>query len=648
LNIARALYKESDLFIFDDPLSALDQYVGKHIFENCFVKMLKNKTRIISSHQIQYSKYADYIYVLDDGKIIEEGTFEKLSFKQNGKLAELLNKVKIQEDDENIKNISELSIEKSSKTDKKHNLIEKEEKGEGNIEFSIIWEYLKSFGIFWFIGIIFYYIFTQFLSELPNVLISEWMVDPSQRYFQFSNSQFFIIYIILGYGSVLLVLFRDALYLNFAISASKRIHTKALKRILKATISFFEQNPIGRILNRFSKDVSEVDLDISLKSTEVITQIIQIFATLVIIMYTSLWFIIPMFPIFVCYYMIQNVYRDSNREVNRFFSISRSPLFAIYSETLNGLPTIRSYQSTDRFFNVVVEKLDYMQKNFYNMKALNMWLQFRLSILGGLLVSSIAFVLVFIYHFTRGNYFNVATAGLSMTYSIQITQILTSFVQKHVKLESEMNSIERLLFYANKIPIELENIEIEPKDWPKEGKIEFKNFYMKYRPELPNVLDDVSFIIQPKEKIGIAGRTGSGKSSLIISLFRIFQNTKGSIFIDDVDITKISLKSLRNVLAIIPQDPILFTGTIRSNLDPFDKFSEKEIWGALRKVFIHDFIEKQQKQLKFEIEEGGNNLSVGQRQLICLARCLLEKKKILIMDEATSSMDIETDSLIRK
>jgi ATP-binding cassette, subfamily C (CFTR/MRP), member 1 len=629
-------------------LSALDQYVGKHIFENCFVKMLKDKTRIISSHQIQYSKFADYIYVLEEGKVVEEGSYVNLSEKQDGKLSELLKKVKIHEEDENIKNISELSVVKSTKKDKKHNLIEKEEKGEGAVEFSIIWEYLKSFGIFWFIVIILYFIFTQILSEFPNVLISEWMSDPTQRYFKFSDAQYFNIYIIIGYGSVFLVLFRDALYLNFAISASKKIHAKALNRILKATISFFEQNPIGRILNRFSKDVSEVDIDISLKSTEVITQVIQIFGTIIIIIYTSFWFVIPMIPIFVVYYMIQNLYRDSNREVKRFVSISRSPLFAIYSETLNGLSTIRSYQSSDRFFKVAVRKLDYMQKNFYNMKALNMWLQFRLSILGALLVSSISFVLVFIYHMTKGDNFNIATAGLSMTYAIQITQILTSFVQKSVKLEAEMNSIERLLYYADKIPIESENIEIVPKNWPKEGKIEFKNFYMKYRTELPFVLEDVSFTIQPKEKIGIAGRTGSGKSSLMISLFRIFQTTKGSIFIDDIDISKISLKSLRSVLAIIPQDPILFTGTIRSNLDPFDKYSDQEIWQVLKKVFIHDFIEKQQKQLKYEIEEGGHNLSVGQRQLVCLARCLLEKKKILIMDEATSSMDIETDTLIRK
>eukprot|EP01080_Neovahlkampfia_damariscottae_P009457 gene9457-1663_t len=647
LNIARSLYKEEDVYIFDDPLSALDQYVGQSIFENCFLGLLKNKTRIIATHQIQYSKYADYIYILDEGKIIEEGIFEQLSKIQNGNLSELLKKVQVHQENKEIKKISEYSISKNEKNEK-HQILEKEEKAKGVIKFSVLWEYMKSFGIFWFIFLIFYFVVTQIISELPNILISEWISKDKNGYLNLTDQQYFYVYISLGYGSVIFLLLRDALYLNFAIQASRKLHNKALNRLLKATISFFEKNPIGRILSRFSNDVISIDMKISLKSTEILTSIIQVFGTIFIVIYSSFWFAIPLIPIAFVYWWFRAIFRESDRELKRLHSIAASPMFSIFSETLNGLTTIRSSKCEELFYQKTIKRVDGWNKNFYTLKGLNMWLQFRLAILGTLLVSSISFVLVILYHFTKGKNFNIATAGLSMTYAIQITQVLSTLVQKSVKLESELNSIERIVHYGKNLPIEKENIELHPKNWPNEGKIEFKNYCMKYREELSNVLHNIDIIIKPKEKIGIVGRTGSGKSSLMISLFRLFQNTTGSIYIDSIDISKIPLQLLRSSVAIIPQDPILFTGTIHSNLDPFGNFSESEIWDVLEKVFLKEFIENQREKLKYEVQEGGNNFSVGQKQLLCLARCLLEKKKILILDEATSSMDINSDILIRK
>jgi ATP-binding cassette, subfamily C (CFTR/MRP), member 1 len=327
--------------------------------------------------------------------------------------------------------------------------------------------------------------------------------------------------------------------------------------------------------------------------------------------------------------------------MKRFSSVNRSPLYSHFSETLNGLTTIRSYQCSERFKEESFDKLNLMQRTFYSEKGLDMWLQFRLSLLGSLLVSSVSLVLMIIYHYSRGKQFDLPSAGLALTYSIQVTQLLTFLVQQLVKLESEFNSVERIVHYGKNLPQEQIDFQIQPeKTWPKKGEIVFKDFSMKYREELPYVLKNLNITIKSNEKIGIAGRTGSGKSSLMLVLFRLIEHTKGKIFIDEMDISRIPLSSLRRSLAIIPQDPVLFSGTVRSNIDPFTKYQDSQIWRALEKSQLKDFIKKQKNELLSEVHEGGHNFSVGQRQLICLTRCILEKKKILIMDEATSSMVI--------
>eukprot|EP01080_Neovahlkampfia_damariscottae_P007696 gene7696-12162_t len=648
LSIARAAYRDCDIYLFDDPLSALDQYVGKIVFENCFMKMLEGKSRILVTHQIQYAKHADYIYILDNGKIVEEGIFEDLN-KQGGKLSELLQKIKLHEEDEDLKKISEISKEKSNKSNENSTLIEMEDKEEGTVQLSVIVEYLKAFGFFWFFFIVALYVISQLAAEAPNWWISQWMTEKKDRLFDLSEETFFNVYVSGGYGSIILLLFRDVLFINLGMLASKFLHKAALKKLLNSPISFFEKNPIGRILSRFSNDVMSVDTEISTILQDVLTLTVQVFSTMVIIIYSSFWFLVPMLPLAIVYFIIQRLFRNSLRDMKRFSSVNRSPLYSHFSATLNGLSTIRAFKSAKRFKKDNFEKLNLMQRTFYSEKSLDMWLQFRLAVLGSFLVSSVSMVLMVIYHFTKGKNFNLASAGLAMTYSIQVIQQLAYMVEQSVKLESEFNSVERIVHYTKKLPQEQNEFKQNPpKNWPKNGEIVFKDFFLKYRENLPFVLKNINLSIKKNEKIGIAGRTGCGKSSLMLSLFRLVQHTKGQIFIDGIDVSTIPIRKLRSSIAIIPQDPVLFTGSIRSNIDPFSKYSDIDIWDALEKSHLKKFIGSLKEKLDSEVHEGGHNFSVGQRQLICLTRCILSKRKILIMDEATSSMDIETDSLIQK
>jgi len=310
---------------------------------------------------------------------------------------------------------------------------------------------------------------------------------------------------------------------------------------------------------------------------------------------------------------------------------------------LPGASSIRAYNLQNDFIKESEKKVDYNQAAYYPNIVSNRWLELRVTVIGSLIVFFTALFAVI----QRGN-IDSGLVGLSISYAIRTTQIMNWLVRQSSELETNIVAVERVEEYSNieqEAPLNEGNVD---ENWPQDGAIEYKNYSTRYRKGLPLVVQNISIDIKGGEKIGVVGRTGAGKSSLTLAIFRIIEASDGGVYIDGVDTSKIGLHQLRSKIAIIPQDPILFSGTLRMNLDPFEVYTDDQLWRVLELSHLKTFVTATQNKLLHEVSEGGENLSVGQRQLVCLARALLKKCKILVLDEATAAVDLETDSLIQE
>ena len=412
-------------------------------------------------------------------------------------------------------------------------------------------------------------------------------------------------------------------------------------------MSFFDSTPLGRITNRFSRDQDTIDTAMMDSFRMTFSMIISLICTFAIMIYVQYWFLFGLIPIMFLYYWVQTYYRASSREIKRLDAITRSPLFAHFSETLTGLSTIRAYRQQELFVKNNQDRMDANDRPYYAQLLCQRWLALRLETVGALLVLSSAIVVVI----------NVKTvdpglAGLSLSYALSITSMLNMVVRQSVDLENNLNSVERSKFYTSELKPEApeklkDDGNIVRSGWPQQGAVTIEDLQLRYRDDLPLVLNGLSVHIEGGQRIGIVGRTGAGKSSLTVALFRLVEAAAGRILIDGVDIAKLGLNTLRSHLAIIPQDSVLYSGTVRSNLDPFNEHSDTELWTALEKSALKRAIESLTGGLTAVVSEGGENFSVGQRCQLCLARAMLREAKILILDEATASVDMETDAFIQ-
>lgn len=488
------------------------------------------------------------------------------------------------------------------------------------------------------------------------------------------------VYAAIGVGYMFVALFRDLWVFYGSLTASWAIHQRLMNSVTRAKFKFFDVTPLGQLMNRFSKDLEAVDQEIAAVAIGVMSCALAVVVTIALITAITPGFLVAGIFISIIYFFIGRFYLRSSLHLKRLESIQRSPLFQQFGETLSGITTIRAYGDERRFIRDNMLRVNTHNRPFIYLWAANRWLAFRVDVVGDFVsFFAGAFVVLSIGSISAG------AAGLSLNYSISFTENVLWLVRLYSMNEQNMNSMERIKEYLD-VEQEAEAVIEETRpvaNWPSQGSVEFIGYTTRYRSDLDPVLREVSFKINPLEKVGIVGRTGAGKSSLALALFRGLEAEAGKILIDDVDIGLIGLQDLRESITIVPQDPTLFTGTIRSNLDPFDLFTDEDIFTALRRVQLigpatsttnpstplatsrpgtplglaadtptgtstpvtnkNIFL-----NLSSTVTESGNNLSQGQRQLLCLARALLKNPKVLMMDEATASIDYNTDSKIQE
>ncbi|KAG6932529.1 multidrug resistance-associated protein 1-like [Chelydra serpentina] len=667
VSLARAVYSNADLYLLDDPLSAVDVHVGKHLFETLIGPsgLLKNKTRILVTHNLTLLPQTDVIIVLEGGRIAHMGTYQEL-LSERANFAELLQVFSTENKSEETPQMKMSSLkresqkgntlpqkellghkESSSFEQTKAFSMKKENVATGSMTLSVILKYLQAFGWLWVWLTLAAYLGQNAVAIGQNLWLSTWSAaeekNKDHTEWKHLRNNKLGVYGLLGFIQGLLVCYGAYVLTRGSLCASRTLHNHMLANVLHLPLQYFETNPVGQIINRFTKDMFIVDLRFHYYLRTWLNCTLDVIGTILIIMSASPLFILVVIPLGYLYFIIQRYYIASSRQIRRLAGASHSPVISHFSETLLGLSTIRAFGHQERF---VRQNKDVVNENlvcFYNNVISNRWLAVRLEFLGNLMVFFAALFAVL-----AGNTMNSSTVGLSISYALNITQTLNFWVRKACEIETNGVSIERVCEYE-KMDKEAPWIMSKrpPMGWPNKGIIEFINYQARYRTDLGLALQDVSFQTHSKEKVGIVGRTGAGKSTLTNCLFRIIERAGGKIIIDGIDISTIGLHDLRGNLNIIPQDPVLFSGTLQSNLDPIGKYSDHELWEAVELCDLKNFVQSLPKKLLHEISEGGENLSVGQRQLVCLARALLRKTKILILDEATASVDMETDNLVQ-
>ncbi|XP_043526935.1 multidrug resistance-associated protein 1 isoform X6 [Frieseomelitta varia] len=716
VSLARAVYNDSDIYFLDDPLSAVDSHVGKHIFENVIGPngLLKKKTRILVTHGITYLPEVDNIIVLKDGEITEVGSYKQL-LEKRGAFSEFLvqhlqevhadgeSEADLHEIKQHLEStigsnelqqkltrgrsrLSESQSESSSIADRRslngslkrqystssqqsgiyensnkmketkllppklgEKLIEVEKTETGSVKWRVYSHYFKSIG--WFLSIltiIMNAIFQGF-SIGSNAWLSVWsdsnLTNYNDTVNQVEQNMYLGVYAGLGLGQAMASFFCDLAPQLGCWLAARQMHIMMLRAVMRAPLTFFDTTPTGRIISRFAKDVDVLDTSLPQQISDSIYCLFEVIATLVVISVSTPEFIAIIVPISVIYYFVQRFYVASSRQLKRLESVSRSPIYSHFSETVSGAQMIRAFGVQNRFIEESESKVDFNQMCYYPSIIANRWLAVRLEMVGNLIIFFSALFAVLSRDTIKSG-----VVGLSVSYALQITQTLNWLVRMTSDVETNIVAVERIKEYGE-TPQEAvwKNPDCTPpKEWPVQGRVEFKDYKVRYREGLDFVLCGLSFSVNGGEKVGIVGRTGAGKSSLTLALFRIIEAADGKIIIDDIDIAKLGLHDLRSRLTIIPQDPVLFSGSLRINLDPFNSYSDDEVWRALEHAHLKCFIKTLPNGLLYELSEGGENLSIGQRQLICLARALLRKTKVLILDEATASVDLETDDLIQR
>ncbi|XP_012526577.1 multidrug resistance-associated protein 5 isoform X4 [Monomorium pharaonis] len=676
--LARAYYASRDIYFLDDPLSAVDAYVGSYIFEKLILEALRNKSVLFVTHNIQFLKRCDEIYMMNAGKIVEHGTHEDLMRLDREYASMVKNSTVAMEDNLSVvkslgaRSTNNSEVQKAESAHKENygkekgtykgatlTVVEKAETG--SVKLYTYHTYIQASGGYLIAFLVF---FTFFLNVGSSAFSTWWLAvwikagggnvtvpeSNSTIYSENINANPDFSFYRDVYGAciagILLTSFIRGLVIMFAtIKASTTLHNTFLGKIISSPLSFFETTPSGRIQNVFSRDIDEIDNYLPISIEHIVQNIFTCSFAIFFICGILPWFSLPLLLFGTLFFFVGKLFRIGMRDLKRMENVSRSPVLSFVTTTIQGLSTIHAFQKEKNFLYRFEELFNTNNLCQHLCQAAMRWSAVRLDSLA--IASSCMTALLVI---SLKNEISPAFAGLAMAFATQMTGVFQYTVRLMSETEVRFISVERISYYLKTLQREGASrmVALKPADdWPSHGKIEFKAVQMRYREELPLILIDISFSIKAGEKIGIVGRTGSGKSSLVVALFRLVEICGGIIKIDGIDISKLELDILRSRLSIIPQDPILFSGTIRSNLDPFQRHTDHDIWSALEKTQMKEKVSLMLRNLDASVGFGGNNLSVGERQLLCLSRALLHSTKVLILDEATASVDPETEATVQ-
>ncbi|KAI8604663.1 P-loop containing nucleoside triphosphate hydrolase protein [Dissophora ornata] len=704
VSLARAAYQDADIYLLDDPLSAVDAHIDQHLWQNLIGPqgLLKNKTRLLVTHSIHHLNEADQIVVVQKGEISESGSYQAL-IDAKSLFSQLMDEYSNGDKGNRITGVQE-NARYEELAALETNVLATAEHVRGdtatpadNEEPTTSGSGWKAFSTYSSAASFMYSVMSVALfiiSQATQLGISVWLQQWTSRSFDYQDTH---LGIFLGVYAAMVITFValdvSVHYITFVaagLKAATVFHNRLLSRILRLPMSFFYTTPTGRVLNRFSSDLNTLDILLPQSLSDFYFYTSTVLGTIIIISIT-----LPLFAAFIpvllfFYVLIQVYYIRTSRAMTHLHAASRSPLFQYFDETLAGLSCIHAMRQQNRFIQENAKRADKAANAYFATTVANRWLHMRLEFLGASVVLVTALLVVLKRNsqgFNGGNNGDSGgdgRAGLALNYALTATFAITFLVTSVTDFQNALVSVDRIQEYCQKpteAPME-SGADIEEKllkeGWPSQGHVHFKNYSVRYREGTEMVLRNVSFEVQPGEHVGIVGRTGAGKSSITLALFRIIEGTGsywergtgiksdekgiaqmeapmkdlgdglGSIEIDGVDISALGLKTLRQHLSIIPQDPTLFAGTVRENLDPFHELEDAKLWKALERAHLKDHVSTLAGGLSFQVAQNGENFSVGQRSLICLARTLLRKTKILILDEATAAVDVETDELIQK
>uniref|UniRef100_A0A8C1PDT6 Multidrug resistance-associated protein 4 n=1 Tax=Cyprinus carpio TaxID=7962 RepID=A0A8C1PDT6_CYPCA len=634
VNLARAVYQDADIYLLDDPLSAVDAEVGRHLFEQCICGILKDKPRILVTHQLQYLKAANQILVLKEGHMVARGTYSELQ-RSGVDFTSLLKKDEEEECEKGeaprsprSRTLSQNSIRSHSSSvlsaEPVHTIAE-ETRIEGTIGLHMYWKYFRAGANVLILILLVTNVDMLHVSTIGNgdlcILCSSGLTGAT---------------IIFGF-------MRGLIMFNVLVNSTETLHNRMFNSILRTPVHFFDVNPIGRILNRFSKDIGQLDSLLPWTFVDFIQVFLQIIGVIAVASSVIPWILIPVIPLLIAFLFLRRYFLQTSRDVKRIESTTRSPVFSHLSSSLQGLCTIRAFKAEERFQQAFDAHQDLHSEAWFLFLTTSRWFAVRLDGMCSVFVTITAFGCLLLKDSMKAG-----DVGLALSYSVTLMGMFQWGVRQSAEVENMMTSVERVVEYT-KLESEApwETQKRPPPDWPSRGLVTFDKVNFSYSSDGPVVLKNISAMFRPREKVGIVGRTGAGKSSLISALFRLAE-PEGKILVDGVLTSEIGLHDLRQKMSIIPQDPMLFTGTMRKNLDPFSQHSDHDLWNALKEVQLKAAVEDLPAKLETELAESGSNFSVGQRQLVCLARAILRKNRILIIDEATANVDPRTDELIQK